>query len=47
MFMAMNISHWDAQWDMFMAMSGAVVALILLSRLHDRSIRVLEGSPTS
>lgn len=32
---------WDAQWDMFMAFSGATVAVLGFSRLHDRSMRVL------
>lgn len=30
---------WDAQWDMFIAVIGAVCALLLLSRLHDRQLR--------
>ncbi len=29
---------WDAQWDMTMALCGAVIAQLLLSRLHDRAI---------
>ena len=29
---------WDTQNDMFMALVGAVAALLLLSRLHDRQI---------
>lgn len=29
---------WDAQWDMFLALAGAAVALPLLSRLHDVSM---------
>lgn len=29
---------WDAQWDMFLALVGAMVALPILSRLHDRSM---------
>jgi putative membrane protein len=29
---------WDAQWDMFLALVGAGVALPLLSGLHDRSM---------
>ncbi|HPD13693.1 MAG TPA: DUF2238 domain-containing protein [Planctomycetota bacterium] len=29
---------WDAQWDMFLALAGAVAALVLLSRRHDRSM---------
>ena len=32
---------WDAQWDMFLALIGAMVALLILSRLHDRSIAQL------
>ena len=30
---------WDAQWDMFLALVGAVLALLTLSRLHDRQLR--------
>lgn len=30
---------WDAQWDMFLALVGAAVALLFLSRAHDRSLR--------
>ncbi len=37
---------WDAQWDMFMALIGAVAALLLLSRVHDRQIAAL-GSRTT
>jgi putative membrane protein len=29
---------WDTQWDMFMALVGAVSALLLLSREHDREL---------
>lgn len=32
---------WDTQWDMFMALFGAVVALITLSWVHDRQIAKL------
>jgi putative membrane protein len=32
---------WDTQWDMFMAVIGAVCALLLLSRLHDKQLRKL------
>jgi len=35
---------WDAQSDMFFALVGAITALSLLSRIHDRQIRQL-GSP--
>lgn len=33
---------WDAQWDMFLALIGAMVALPILSRLHDRSIAQID-----
>jgi putative membrane protein len=32
---------WDAQWDMLLALLGAMAALPLLSRLHDRSMAKL------
>lgn len=35
---------WDAQWDMFLALIGAMVALPLLSRAHDRSMAKLPVS---
>jgi putative membrane protein len=30
---------WDAQWDMLLAMVGAMAALLMLSGAHDRSMR--------
>ena len=30
---------WDTQWDMALAGAGAIVALVALSRLHDRMLR--------
>ena len=32
---------WDTQWDMFMALVGATLAVLLLSRAHDRAIERL------
>jgi putative membrane protein len=32
---------WDTQWDMFLALCGALGALMFASRLHDRAIRKL------
>ena len=29
---------WDAQWDMFLALVGAITAQLLLSRWHDREL---------
>jgi len=34
---------WDAQWDMFMALIGAVLAQVLFSRLHNRALARLVG----
>lgn len=35
---------WDTQWDMFLALAGATLAMLLLSRVHDRSLaRVLNA----
>jgi putative membrane protein len=36
---------WDTQSDMAWALSGAMIALILLSRTHDRQLQNLETSP--
>jgi putative membrane protein len=33
---------WDTQSDMFLALIGAVLALLLLGRLHDRQLTALE-----
>ena len=33
---------WDAQWDMFTALLGALLAQILLARLHDRQLERLK-----
>jgi putative membrane protein len=35
---------WDTQSDMAWALSGAVLALVLLSRLHDRQLEALRGA---
>ncbi len=32
---------WDTQWDMCLALFGALSALLLLARAHDRSMRPL------
>lgn len=38
-FLATQGDIWDTQWDMFLALVGAITAQTLLSRQHDRSIR--------
>lgn len=36
---------WDTQWDMFLALVGAILALLLLRRLHDRSMEFVGANP--
>ncbi len=36
---------WDTQWDMFLALCGAITAQLLLSRAHDRALERLTGRP--
>ncbi len=31
---------WDTQWDMFLCLCGAIVAQLVLSRVHDRQLRL-------
>jgi putative membrane protein len=33
---------WDTQWDMFMALIGALCAQLLLARVHDRQLARLD-----
>jgi putative membrane protein len=40
-FLATQGDIWDTQWDMFLALLGALAALLLLSGWHDRSMRHL------
>ncbi len=37
-FLGTQGDEWDSQWDMFLALVGALSSLILLSRLHDRQL---------
>jgi len=34
---------WDTQWDMFLALVGAITAQLLLSRIHDRQLARLSS----
>ena len=34
---------WDTQWDMFLALCGAIAAQLLLARAHDRQLARLTG----
>jgi putative membrane protein len=33
---------WDTQWDMFLALTGALLSQLLLGRLHDRQLAALQ-----
>ena len=37
-FLATQGDVWDTQWDMFLALTGAIVAQLGLSRVHDRQL---------
>jgi len=34
---------WDTQWDMFLALVGAVVSLLFFRKVHDRSMAKVDG----
>ncbi len=36
---------WDTQWDMMLALIGAIMALVTLTRLHDRQLGYRSGRP--
>lgn len=38
---------WDAQWDMFLGLIGGAAGLLLLGRIHDRSMGRLTGLQTA
>ncbi|MCW8904509.1 DUF2238 domain-containing protein [Sedimenticola sp.] len=33
---------WDTQWDMFLALIGALLSQLLLGRLHDRQLQLIQ-----
>ena len=41
-FLALQGDVWDTQWDMFLALCGATISLLLLTRLHDRHLYEIE-----
>lgn len=43
-FLATQGDVWDTQWDMFMALCGAILAQLTLSRVHDRQLAALPSS---
>jgi putative membrane protein len=36
---------WDTQWDMFLALMGAVTSQVLLARTHERQLARLRVAP--
>jgi putative membrane protein len=46
-FLATQGDIWDTQWDMFLALIGAITSLLLLSRWHDRQLATFEATPRS
>jgi putative membrane protein len=45
--LGMQGDPWDAQWDMTMALAGALLAQLTLARLHDRGIARVEARARS
>ncbi|WP_375218362.1 DUF2238 domain-containing protein [Psychrobacillus sp. PGGUH221] len=41
-FLGMQGDKWDAQWDMFLALVGSLLAYIILSRLHDKLLKKIK-----
>jgi putative membrane protein len=44
-FLGTQGDHWDTQWDMSMALVGAISAQLLLSGIHDRQLARLGVTP--
>ncbi len=44
-FLGTQGDEWDTQWDMFLALTGAVASLLLLTRVHDRQLERLAPRP--
>ena len=42
-FLATQGDIWDTQWDMFLALCGAIASQILLARWHDRQLAIFAG----
>ncbi|MDH5358401.1 MAG: DUF2238 domain-containing protein [Gammaproteobacteria bacterium] len=40
-FLGTQGDNWDTQWDMFLALSGSIVAQLGLGRVHDRQLQTL------
>jgi putative membrane protein len=46
-FLATQGDVWDTQWDMFCALIGATVSVLVVSRLHDRQLDTLGVTSSS
>ncbi|MEU9138500.1 DUF2238 domain-containing protein [Streptomyces sp. NPDC048404] len=46
-FLATQGDVWDTQWDMFCALIGAIVSVLVLSRVHDRRLDALTAARAS
>lgn len=44
-FLGTQGDQWDTQWDMFLALVGALLSQLTLSRLHDRQLAMLNLVP--
>ncbi len=44
-FLATQGDVWDTQWDMFLALCGAMASQILLARVHDRQLKRVAPAP--
>lgn len=38
-FLGMQGDKWDAQWDMFLALIGCLLALLIFTKLHDKLLK--------
>jgi putative membrane protein len=38
-YLATQGDQWDTQWDMFLALCGAMLAQLMLGALHDRQLK--------
>ncbi len=43
-FLATQGDIWDTQWDMFLAMCGAIISLLVCGRVHDRQLGLAAGA---
>ena len=46
-FLGMQGFEWDTQSDMFLALLGALLALVLLGRMHNRQLQAFVNPPES